>query len=59
MCRYCKNYNKKMMELSLNDLIIIDNAKYTLVGDGNAYSIPLNYCPNCGAKMLKNTSNNN
>lgn len=51
MCGYCENYEKHISEMKLDDVFIMSNAKYTLVGDGQTYSIPLNYCSNCGRKL--------
>ena len=51
MCGYCENYGKNGTEMKLGDVFIVSNAKYTFVGDGRPYSIPLNYCPNCGREL--------
>lgn len=50
-CKYCENHDISPLDWSLGDVIIIDAAKYTFVGDGNTYSIPLNYCPACGKAL--------
>lgn len=51
MCIYCENYKKHPSELKLGDIFVISLAKYTEVGDGAPYSIPMNYCPVCGEKL--------
>lgn len=55
MCRFCRNYNKK--NLLVDEILIIASAKYTYVGDGKEYPIPLNYCPYCGNKLIKRKDN--
>lgn len=54
MCIYCENYNKPPFELDIGDLIIISPAKYTMVGDGTPYGMPMVYCPACGEKVESN-----
>lgn len=53
MCKYCENYNRSFYDLDLNDIIIVDKAKYTFYGDGKPYPIPMNYCPACGRSLDK------
>lgn len=51
MCKFCKNYNKK--SLPINEIFITSPAKYTYVGDGKEYPIPMFYCPYCGNKLVE------
>lgn len=51
MCMYCENYNRPPFELDIGDLIIISPAKYTVVGDGALYGMPMVYCPACGERV--------
>lgn len=53
MCKYCENYEKNISEMKSGDVVIVSNAKYIFIGDGNLYSVPLNYCPNCGRKLSR------
>lgn len=48
MCMYCDNHGKDRGLLELGDIFITQRAKYTSVGDGYEFDIPLNFCPNCG-----------
>ena len=34
--------------MQLGDVFITQPAKYTFAGDGQEYTVPLNFCPNCG-----------
>ena len=49
MCKYCDNFEKK--KLQINDAFIVSPAKYTFVGDGKEYNVPLFFCPACGRKL--------
>lgn len=49
MCKYCDNFEKK--KLQINDTFIVSPAKYTFVGDGKEYNVPLFFCPACGRKL--------
>lgn len=51
MCKFCENYNKK--SLPINEIFIASPAKYTYVGDGKEYPIPMFYCPYCGNKLIE------
>lgn len=53
MCEYCKNFSKRGSELELNDIFLVEPAKYTVVGDGALYRIPMNFCSNCGRELRK------
>lgn len=48
MCKYCENIDKSARVLGEGDIFFTQSAKYTMVGDGQEYMIPMNYCPNCG-----------
>lgn len=50
-CEYCKNHGTKPSELKTGEPIIISTAKYTFVGDGQEYDVPLRHCPACGRKL--------
>lgn len=56
MCKYCEKYSVPRQNLELGDIFILQGAQYTFVGDGKPYSIPLNYCPSCGEKLIKHSS---
>ena len=50
-CEYCKNHATKPSELKTGEPFIISTAKYTFVGDGKEYDVPLKHCPACGRKL--------
>ena len=51
VCAYCRNHATKPSELKTGEPIIISTAKYTFVGDGQEYNVPLKHCPACGRKL--------
>lgn len=53
MCEFCENHGKKIGQLYIHDVFITQSAKYTRMGDGQEFPIPLNFCPNCGEKLDK------
>lgn len=53
MCKYCKNFEVDYSKLKIDDIFITTTAKYTFVGDGKEYYIPLNFCPNCGRELKR------
>lgn len=54
-CEYCKSINRTASTLLGGTKRIIAPAMYTIIGDGKGYPVPMNYCPNCGAKMEDGT----
>lgn len=53
MCEFCENHYKKISQLFIDEVFITQPAKYTRMGDGEEFSIPLNFCPACGEKLDK------
>lgn len=53
MCKYCENFEVDYSKLKIDDIFITTTAKYTFVGDGKEYYIPLNFCPNCGRELKR------
>lgn len=54
MCKYCKNYFRKMEDLKPGDIMITQRARYLQVGSNRgAEAMPMKFCPNCGAKLLE------
>ena len=53
MCKYCENFELDNSKLKLGDVFITTTARYTFVGDGREYNIPLNFCPNCGRELKR------
>lgn len=51
MCKFCQNYDKSDSEMRTGDVFITQSAKYTYVGDGREYHIPLRFCPACGRAL--------
>lgn len=51
MCKFCQTYGKSASEMALRDAFITQSAKYTYVGDGREYAVPLNFCPACGRTL--------
>lgn len=53
MCKYCKSDGTPLSKLKLGDLIFASSAKYTFVGDGQEYRVPMRFCPACGKKLIQ------
>lgn len=45
MCKYCEELNEESCEIRVCEIII--------QGSYYFYDIPIHYCPNCGAKLIK------
>lgn len=54
MCKYCEKYFVKIEDLKPGDIMITQRAKYLQVGSNRVgESVPMKFCPNCGAKLLE------
>ena len=54
MCKYCKDYFRRLEDLKHGDIMVTQRAKYIQVGSSRGpESIPMKFCPNCGAKLLE------
>lgn len=51
MCIYCQNYQKTPDKWHDGMVLLLTSAKYTLIGDGKEYYVPLNFCPACGGAI--------
>ena len=45
MCKYCEELNEESCEIRVHEIII--------QGGYYFYDVPIHYCPNCGAKLIK------
>ena len=54
MCKYCKNFFRKIEDLKPGEITITQRARYIQVGSSRgAEPVPMKFCPNCGAKLLE------
>lgn len=51
LCEFCENHWKKISQLFIDEVFIVQPAKYTRMGDSEEFPVPLNFCPACGEKL--------